>query len=212
MARIDNLTNFLTDVAAAIKTKLDDSTDIPAAQFDTKIMDIETAGIYQEKSITISSNGTVNLLPDTGFDAMSKVSITTTVSSNTQEKSVTISSNGTTNITPDSGYDSMTKVVATVNVPTSVQTKTRTITTNTSTEITPDSGYIGMSKVTITTNVPMQNTSDYSTCLQLARAILGDVELLDDPYVTYNVTVNVTDADQIAISNRDLVITTPGGA
>lgn len=42
MARINNLTNFLTDVASAIKTKTGDSTAIPASQFDTKIANITT--------------------------------------------------------------------------------------------------------------------------------------------------------------------------
>lgn len=42
MARTNNLTNFLTDVASAIKTKTGDSTAIPASQFDTKIANITT--------------------------------------------------------------------------------------------------------------------------------------------------------------------------
>ena len=37
MARTDTLTNFLTDVATAIKTKKGDKTTIPAANFDTEI-------------------------------------------------------------------------------------------------------------------------------------------------------------------------------
>lgn len=52
MARINNLTNFLTDVASAIKTKTGDSTAIPASQFDTKISNITTGHLdnteYQE--------------------------------------------------------------------------------------------------------------------------------------------------------------------
>ena len=52
MARINNLTNFLTDVASAIKTKTGDSTAIPASQFDTKIANISTGHLdnteYQE--------------------------------------------------------------------------------------------------------------------------------------------------------------------
>ena len=40
MARIDNLTNFLTDVASAIKTKSGDSTNIPAANFDNEILNL----------------------------------------------------------------------------------------------------------------------------------------------------------------------------
>ena len=40
MARTDTLINFLTDVAAAIKTKKGDSTPIPAADFDTEIANL----------------------------------------------------------------------------------------------------------------------------------------------------------------------------
>lgn len=79
MARINNLTNFLNDVATAIKTKLGDSTSIPAAQFDSKIMDIHTGGTYQTKSITIQTNGNYTLNPDSGYDAMDQVTISVTV-------------------------------------------------------------------------------------------------------------------------------------
>lgn len=82
MARTNNLTNFLNDVATAIKTKLGDSTAIPAAQFDSKIMDIHTGGTYQTKSISITTNGNYTLLPDSGYDAMNQVSISVTVPSN----------------------------------------------------------------------------------------------------------------------------------
>lgn len=79
MARTNNLTNFLNDVATAIKTKLGDSTSIPAAQFDSKIMDITTGGTYQTKSITITTNGDYTQLPDTGYDAMDQVVISVNV-------------------------------------------------------------------------------------------------------------------------------------
>ena len=52
MARTNNLTNFLTDVATAIKTKTGDSSLIPVSQFDTKIANITTGHLdnteYQE--------------------------------------------------------------------------------------------------------------------------------------------------------------------
>ncbi len=44
MARTDNLNNFLTDVAAAIKDKLGVTDDILASEFDTKIESIPTGG------------------------------------------------------------------------------------------------------------------------------------------------------------------------
>ena len=79
MARTNNLTNFLTDVSSAIKQKTGDSTPITAADFDTEILSIPTQGAYQNKEITISQNGTVTLLPDTGYDAMSSARIITNV-------------------------------------------------------------------------------------------------------------------------------------
>lgn len=42
MARVDNLENFLTDVAGAIKTKKGTTDKIPAVNFDTEIASIET--------------------------------------------------------------------------------------------------------------------------------------------------------------------------
>ena len=44
MARTDTLTNFLTDIAAAIKTKKGKETDIPAADFDTEILNLKSGG------------------------------------------------------------------------------------------------------------------------------------------------------------------------
>lgn len=44
MARTDTLTNFLTDVAAAIKAKKGDDTAIPAANFDTEILNLASGG------------------------------------------------------------------------------------------------------------------------------------------------------------------------
>ena len=57
MARIDTLTNFLTDVAAAIKDKKGDSTPIPAPNFDTEIANLpsgddETLKGLIERSLT----------------------------------------------------------------------------------------------------------------------------------------------------------------
>ena len=43
MARTNDLMNFLTDVATAIKTKKGDQTDIPAANFDTEILNLPSA-------------------------------------------------------------------------------------------------------------------------------------------------------------------------
>ena len=70
----------------------------------------------QTKTKSITSNGTVDITPDSGYIGMSKVSVTTNVQPKTQTKSKTISSNGTTTISPDSGYDGLSSVSVTTNV------------------------------------------------------------------------------------------------
>ena len=93
MARTNNLTNFLTDVSAAIKQKTGDSTPIPAANFDTEILSIETAGTYQTKSLSITTNGSYQLLPDQDYDAMDRVNISVAVPSENLDSVITAQEN-----------------------------------------------------------------------------------------------------------------------
>ena len=83
MARIDNLTNFLTDIANSIRNKKGTSEPIEAKNFDTEIASIETGGSgtlnLQDKNITITSNGTQNIEADEGYDGLNTVNITTNV-------------------------------------------------------------------------------------------------------------------------------------
>lgn len=111
MARVNNLTNFLNDVATAIKQKTGDNTPIPASDFDTEILSIETGGNYQSKTLNVTQNGNYNLLPDQEFDALSNVNISVSVSPVLQNKTVT--ENGS--YSADSGYDGLGTVI--VNVP-----------------------------------------------------------------------------------------------
>lgn len=57
MARIDNLGNFLTDVATSIRTKKGTTNTITPANFDTEIASIETGGITPTGTINITENG-----------------------------------------------------------------------------------------------------------------------------------------------------------
>ena len=58
MARIDNLGNFLTDVATSIRTKKGTTNTITPANFDTEIASIETGGVTATGTIDITENGT----------------------------------------------------------------------------------------------------------------------------------------------------------
>lgn len=73
-------------------------------------------GSYQEKTLTISENGTTVITPDTTYDAMSKVTVNVDAAGELQTKTVSITSNTTTTISPDSGYDGMSKVTVTTSV------------------------------------------------------------------------------------------------
>lgn len=105
----------------------------------------------QEKNITLTSNGTTNILPDSG-KFLSKVGVTVAVPSDAkveQEKTTTITSNGISQVTPDSGK-TLSKVSITVAVPSDAkeeQEKTATPSTS-QVIITPDTGKT-LSKVTV---------------------------------------------------------------
>lgn len=118
MARVNNLSNFLTDVASAIKTKKGSETAIPAADFDTEILALPSQGVYQTKVITINENGQTVITPDSGYDAMDGVQVTTNVpEKQLQTKSYNFTTNQTIELTPDTGYDGFDQVNLEINVP-----------------------------------------------------------------------------------------------
>ena len=124
MARINNLTNFLTDVAIAIKTKKGDNANILASEFDAEILSLPSQGKYQTKSITITSNDTTTIIPDTGYDAIKSLVITTNVPvTSLQTKSYSFTQNTSTTLTPDPGYAGFSSININVNVPTSEDIK-----------------------------------------------------------------------------------------
>ena len=115
--------------------------------------------IQSTKSVTVSKNGSSEIAPDTGYDGIAKVNLTTSVPVPTVQasKTVTLTENGTTSVTPDSGFDVLQKVEVTTDVPEKqIQaSKAVTITENGATNVTPDAGYDGLAKVAVTTNVPV---------------------------------------------------------
>ena len=120
MARVNNLTNFLTDVAGAIKEKKGSEVNIPAANFDTEIRNLPSQGTYQEKSVTIYANGTQTIEPDTGYDAISELEVTTQVpDKQLQAKNYNFITNGHATLEPDTGYDGFSSIGLEINVPTS---------------------------------------------------------------------------------------------
>lgn len=80
MARIDNLTNFLTDVASAIKTKKDyaSSQMIDAEDFDTEILSINTVN-NQNKTITPTTSQQI-ITADQGYTGIGTATVSAVTS------------------------------------------------------------------------------------------------------------------------------------
>lgn len=71
-----------------------------------------TVTLQTNKNVSITSNTTTIVTPDTGYDGMEQVTVTTNVPVSTLQssKNVTISASGTTTVDPDTGYDAIEQV------------------------------------------------------------------------------------------------------
>ena len=99
-------------------------------------------GETQEKSVTITKNGTTEITPDEGYTLSKAVVVTDVPTKPEQTKTVTIRANGITGVAPDPGHV-LTDVTINTAVPVKMeQTKKVSITENGTTEITPDEGYV----------------------------------------------------------------------
>lgn len=158
MARVNNLSNFLTDVASAIKTKKGSETAIPATDFDTEILALPSQGVYEQRALNISANGTQTITPSSGYDAIDELELTIAVpEKQLQSKTYNFTQNTNIQLLPDSGYDGFDTVTLNINVPSStINNQDKTITQNGT--YTADSGYTGLGTVTV--NVPTIDTSD----------------------------------------------------
>ena len=73
MADTSNLSQFLTDVADAIRTKKETTGQIPAANFDTEILSIETGSQINNQDKEVTENGTY--IADEGYTGLGTVTV-----------------------------------------------------------------------------------------------------------------------------------------
>ena len=100
----------LVNTADAIRSKLGVTDTYYVSEFSSAIQSIETGGIVPSGTISITENGTVDVIQY----ASAEVNVSSSPS--LQSKSVTYTANGTATITPDAGYDGLSSVDVTVNV------------------------------------------------------------------------------------------------
>lgn len=199
MARVNNLSNFLTDVASAIKTKKGSETNIPAANFDTEILALPSQGVYEQRVLNISANGTQTITPSSGYDAIDELELTIAVpEKQLQSKTYNFAQNTNIQLLPDSGYDGFDTVTLNINVPSSqINNQDKTITQNGT--YTADSGYTGLGEVTV--NVPSLDTSD-------ATATASDMAYGQTAYVNGEKITGtlVDDNAQITLDTQDNIV------
>lgn len=104
MAKTDNLTDFLTGVAGAIRTKKGTTALINPQDFESEIGSIDTAKPEQNKTLTVTENGIQTVKPDTG-KVLSNVTVITNVPATpTEEKTVDLAmASGNQVLTPTAG-------------------------------------------------------------------------------------------------------------
>ena len=156
----------------------------------------------QEKSVTITENGTTTVTPDDGY-VLSSVNVDVNVPSKPeQEKSVAITENGTTTVTPDEGY-----VLSSVNVDVDVpskpeQAKSVTITENGTTKVTPDAGYV-LSSVNVDVDVPSKPEQVKSVTITengITEITPDDGKVLSRVMATVNVKAATAEYNMLAPS------------
>ena len=169
-----------------------DSTDADTIyECDKRILPlIGGSANIQEKSVTITENGTTSVVPDEGY-SLSKVDVNVDVPPTpVQVKSVNITENGTISIEPDLGYN-LSK--ADVNVKVRLKLPNGTKLSSSTFTVLPDYDFSDITDMgemfyecTNLTSVPDMNTSNVTNMYSMFRGCsnLTSIPLLDTSNVT----------------------------
>jgi hypothetical protein len=192
MARINNLENFLTDVATSIKNKKGTTDKIPAEKFDTEIAGIDT--LNGEDIIVTPTTKSQEITPSEGKNAITKVNVeavTSDIDSNIVSNNI---KKGVTVLGVEGTLEE--------NIVKPTQDKTVAPAINEQT-VTPDAGYeltsVTVEAVTsdIDSNIQPENIKKDTTILGITGTLEGtenlDTELAEQDTAVENLNDNIQD-------------------
>lgn len=145
----------ITDIKNQLETTNSNTFNIISEKNKYTLYNFPSSTNLQQKTITYTSNGIKDLVPDDGYDGISQAKINIIVPQQSlQEKTVTYTTRGKQTLLPDTNYDGISKATININVPEPVFNEiTANISDNGTYEYTPNPSTDGISKVTVNVNV-----------------------------------------------------------
>lgn len=157
MSKVDNLTDYLTDLGNTIRAKKSKTDVINPQDFSDEISSIDTAKPEQAKIVTYTTNGTFAVTPDEGYTLAGVRTTVNVPGKEEEEKTASYTDNGTYTISPSTGK-TISKATVTVDVPKRKEEEAKTVryTSNGTRTVMPTTGKV-LSKVMVTVDVPRES-------------------------------------------------------
>ena len=163
--------------------------------------------ILDRKTVSITKNGTVKVVPGSGYNGISECNIITNVPTqiNNQGKEITCQSNGNYTVVPDINHTGLDNVKVKVRVPDPVyQTKTVSSTNQTQT-VGPDEGFDAINNIIV---APINGQNKVVSPTKQSQTVIADLPY----YALSSVIVQAapTEVRTIKSSNSQQVVTPSG--
>lgn len=205
MSKVDNLTDYLTDLGNTIRAKKSKTGAINPQDFSDEISSIDTAKPEQAKIVTYTTNGTFAVTPDEGYTLAGVRTTVNVPGKEEEEKTASYTDNGTYTISPSTGK-TISKATVTVDVPKQKEEETKTVryTSNGTRTVTPTTGKV-LSKVMVTVDVPQQIYSQLFAPV-LTKDVYDPIIFISDPNGDFTQEYKIDIDDSVTESSTSKTI------